>query len=230
MTAGAPVIAIDGPSASGKGTVAANVARALGFHYLDSGALYRLVALDALQSKSSLEDEAQLARRAASMRIEFRDAKTWLDGRDVTAQLRTEEASAAASKVAAQPAVRKALFERQQAFRQLPGLVAEGRDMGSVVFPEAALKVYLTASMETRAQRRYKQLIEKGMYAKMEDVVEELRRRDERDRSRPVAPLRHYPDAIFLDTSGLSIDEAVERILGWWRERAGARDDSPPQA
>jgi cytidylate kinase len=230
VTAAAPVIAIDGPSASGKGTVAANVARALGFHYLDSGALYRLVALDALRSKSSLEDEAQLARRARSMQIEFRDAKTWLDGHDVTAELRTEEASAAASKVAAQPTVRKALFERQRAFRHLPGLVAEGRDMGSVVFPEAALKVYLTASMETRAERRYKQLIEKGMYAKMEDVVEELRRRDERDRSRPVAPLRHYPDAIFLDTSGLSIDEAVERILGWWRERAGTPGNSPRQA
>lgn len=230
MTAEAPVIAIDGPSASGKGTVAANVARALGFHYLDSGALYRLVALDALRSKTGFDDEAQLAQRARAMRIEFRDGKTWLDGRDVTAELRTEEASANASKVAAQPAVRKALFERQRAFRRLPGLVAEGRDMGSVVFPEAALKVFLTASMETRAERRHKQLIEKGMYAKMEDVVEELRRRDERDSSRPVAPLKHYPDAIFLDTSGLSVDEAVDRILGLWRERSAAAGNSPRQA
>jgi cytidylate kinase len=226
----APVIAIDGPSASGKGTVAANVAGALGFHYLDSGALYRLVAAAALASDASLDDGQSLAATAKRMQVEFRDGRTWLDGRDVTAKVRTEEVSAAASRVAAQPAVRTALFERQRAFRRPPGLVAEGRDMGSVVFPEAALKVYLTASMDTRAERRYKQLIEKGMYAKMDDVVEELRRRDERDRSRPVAPLKHYPDAIFLDTSGLSIDEAVERILGWWRERAGARDDSPPQA
>ena len=136
------------------------------------------------------------------MQVEFRDGRTWLDGSEVTAEVRTEEVSAAASRVAAQPAVRRALFERQRAFRRPPGLVAEGRDMGSVVFPDAALKVYLTASIETRAERRYKQLIEKGMYAKMADVVEELRRRDERDRSRPVAPLKHYPDAIFLDTKG----------------------------
>ena len=220
MTAAIPVIAIDGPSASGKGTVAANVARSLGFHYLDSGALYRLVTLAALRSKTRTEDEAALAAIAARMNVEFRDGKTWLDGLDVTEDVRTEEVSAAASRVAAQPAVRRALFDRQRAFRVPPGLVAEGRDMGSVVFPDATLKVYLTASVETRAQRRYKQLIEKGMYAKMEDVVEELHRRDERDRSRPVAPLRHYPDAIFLETSDLSVDEAVERILGFWRERA----------
>ena len=230
MTAAVPVIAIDGPSASGKGTVAANVARALGFHYLDSGALYRLVTLAALTSNTSVEDEPALARLAAAMDVEFRDGRTWLAGRDVTADVRTEEVSAAASRVAAKPAVRKALYERQKAFRRAPGLVAEGRDMGSVVFPEAALKVFLTASMRTRAERRYKQLIEKGMYAKMEDVVEELHRRDERDSSRPVAPLRHYPDAIFLDTSGLSVDEAVDRILGLWRERAAAAGNSPRQA
>jgi cytidylate kinase len=221
-----PVIAIDGPSASGKGTVAANVAKALGFHYLDSGALYRLATLAALRARASLDDEAALAAIAAAMQVEFRDGRTWLDGHEVTADVRTEEVSAAASRVAAQPAVRKALFERQRAFRRPPGLVAEGRDMGSVVFPDAALKVYLTASIETRAERRYKQLIEKGMYAKMADVVEELHRRDERDRSRPVAPLKHYPDAIFLDTSGLSVEESVDRILAWWRERAPGKGSS----
>jgi len=225
-SANVPVIAIDGPSASGKGTVAANVAAALGFHYLDSGALYRLATLAALRARASLDDEAALAAIAGAMQVEFRDGRTWLDGREVTAEVRTEEVSGAASRVAAQPAVRRALFERQRAFRRPPGLVAEGRDMGSVVFPDAALKVYLTASMETRAERRYKQLIEKGMYAKMADVVEELRRRDERDRSRPVAPLKHYPDAIFLDTSGLSVEEAVNRILAWWRERSAASGSS----
>jgi cytidylate kinase len=220
------VIAIDGPSASGKGTVAANVAKALGFHYLDSGALYRLATLAALRAGASLDDEAALAAIAAAMKIEFRDDRTWLDGREVTAEVRTEEVSAAASRVAAQPAVRRALFDRQRVFRRPPGLVAEGRDMGSVVFPDAALKVYLTASVETRAERRYKQLIEKGMYAKMADVVEELRRRDERDRTRPVAPLKHYPDAIFLETSELSVEQAVERILKVWRERSGGRGSS----
>jgi cytidylate kinase len=228
--ANVPVIAIDGPSASGKGTVAANVAAALGFHYLDSGALYRLATLAALRARASLDDEAALAAIAGAMQVEFRDGRTWLDGREVTAEVRTEEVSAAASRVAAQPAVRRALFERQRAFRRPPGLVAEGRDMGSVVFPDAALKVYLTASIETRAERRYKQLIEKGMYAKMADVVEELHRRDERDRSRPVAPLRHYPDAVFLDTSNLSAAEAVDRILVLWREQAARLGNSSQRA
>jgi cytidylate kinase len=216
----APVIAIDGPSASGKGTVAAQVARALGFHYLDSGALYRLATLAALRSGTALDDEAALAALAGRMNVDFRDGTPLLDGRDVSAELRTEDVSATASRVAAQPSVRRALLERQRRFRAAPGLVADGRDMGSVVFPDAPLKVYLTACVETRAERRYKQLMEKGMYAKLSDVVEELRRRDERDSSRPVAPLKHYPDAIFLDTTGLTVQEAVEKILGWWREKA----------
>ena len=216
----APVIAIDGPSASGKGTVAEKVARELGFRYLDSGALYRLVTLAAQQSNADLADEAALARIAETMDIDFRDARTWLAGRDVSAALRAEEVSAAASRVAAHPAVRKALLARQRGFRTSPGLVADGRDMGSVVFPDAPLKVFLTADVEARAARRYKQLMEKGMDAKMGDVVEELRRRDERDSTRPVAPLRHYPDAIFLDTTGLTADEAAAKILGWWRERS----------
>ena len=220
MSGAVPVIAIDGPSASGKGTVAEKVARALGFRYLDSGALYRLVTLAAINARADLGDEPALARIAQDMEIDFREGKTWLAGSDVSADLRSEAVSAAASRVAAHPAVRRALLGRQRGFRTAPGLVADGRDMGSVVFPDAPLKVFLTADVAARAERRYKQLMEKGMYAKMGDVVEELRRRDERDSSRPVAPLRHYPDAIFLDTTGLSVAQAVERILGWWRERA----------
>jgi cytidylate kinase len=189
MSTNVPVIAIDGPSASGKGTVAQKVAQALGFHYLD-------------------------------MKIEFRDGATCLDGADVTQEVRTETVSTATSQVAANPAVRRALLKRQRGFLEPPGLVADGRDMGSVVFPEASLKVYLTADVATRAERRHKQLMEKGMYAKMEDVVEDLRRRDARDSSRAVAPLKHYPDAIFLDTTGLAVDAAVQKILDWWRERA----------
>ena len=216
----APVIAIDGPSASGKGTVAQRVAQALRFHYLDSGALYRLATLAALRKGTPADDEPALAAITEGMKVVFRDGRTWLDGEDVTEALRTEEVSALASQVAARPAVRQALLTRQRRFRQPPGLVADGRDMGSVVFPDASLKVYLTASIATRADRRYKQLMEKGMYAKMPDVVEDLRRRDERDASRPVAPLKHYPDAIFLDTTGITADEAVQAILGWWREKA----------
>ena len=215
-----PVIAIDGPSASGKGTVASRVAQALGFHYLDSGALYRLVAVAALRAAQDLDDEAALARLAEGMQIEFPGDAVLLGGRDVSAEMREEEVGVAASRVAARPAVREALLRRQRALRRAPGLVADGRDMGSIVFPDAPLKVFLTADVGTRAERRYKQLMEKGMYAKMPDVVEELRRRDERDTSRPVAPLKHYPDAIFLDTTGLSIEVAVERILGWWREKS----------
>jgi cytidylate kinase len=217
-----PVIAIDGPSASGKGTVAAKVAEALGFHYLDSGALYRLATLAALRRGANLDDEAALARIAADMEVEFRGDRIRLDGEDVTEALRTEDVSAATSRVAAKPAVRIQLLERQRGFCRRPGLVADGRDMGSVVFPEAPLKVYLTAGVETRAERRYKQLMEKGMYAKIGDVVEELRRRDERDTSRPVAPLKHYPDAFFLDTTGLSVDQAVQKVLGWWRDKSRA--------
>ncbi len=214
-----PVIAIDGPSASGKGTVAERVASALGFRYLDSGALYRLVTLAAQEAGTDLGDEPGLSRIAATMAFDFRDGRTWLAGHDVTAALRAEDVSAATSRVAAQPGVRRALLARQRGFRGAPGLVADGRDMGAVVFPDASLKVFLTADVATRAERRYKQLMEKGMYVKMGDVVEELRRRDERDSSRPVAPLKHYPDAVFLDTTGITAEQAVEKILGWWRER-----------
>jgi CMP/dCMP kinase len=215
-----PVIAIDGPAASGKGTIAAGVARALGFHYLDSGALYRLVALAALREGVPLDDGARLAAVARGMRIAFEPGIVRLGGEDVTEALRAEDVGRVASRVASQPAVRDALLQRQRDFRQAPGLVADGRDMGSVVFPHASLKVFLTADVGTRAERRHKQLMEKGMYARMEDVVEDLASRDARDASRAVAPLKHYPDAIFLDTTGLAVDEAVERILGWWRDKA----------
>jgi cytidylate kinase len=215
-----PTIAIDGPSASGKGTVAARVAKALGFHYLDSGALYRLVALIALDADIELRDEQALAEAARGMDPEFGEGKVLLGGLDVTAEMRAEDVSAAASRVAAHPAVRQALLERQRAFRRPPGLVADGRDMGSVVFPDAPLKVFLTADVGTRSERRYKQLMEKGMYGKIEDVVKDLRRRDERDASRPVAPLKHYPDAIFLDTTGLTVEQAVQEILAAWTKKA----------
>ena len=220
MSGAVPVIAIDGPSASGKGTVAERVARALGFRYLDSGALYRLATLGAMRRRLPLTDADSLARVAREMEIAFRDGGLWLDGEDVTEAVRSEEVSAATSRVAASAAVREALLGRQRQFREAPGLVADGRDMGSVVFPDATLKVFLTAEVPVRAERRHKQLMEKGMYAKMSDVVEDLRQRDTRDSTRPVAPLKHYPDALFLDTSALSIDQAVGQVLAWYRESA----------
>ena len=215
-----PVIAIDGPTASGKGTVAQMVAEKLGFHYLDSGSLYRLTALAAARQGVELTNAFAVARVAASLKIAFQDGKTLLDGEDVGDAIRTESASQNASRVAALPAVREALLSLQRDFRVSPGLVADGRDMGSVVFPDAALKVYLTASAGARAERRTKQLKEKGMSAIMSDVVKELRARDDRDMSRPVAPLKHYPDAYLLDTTGISADVAVERILAWAQSAA----------
>jgi cytidylate kinase len=208
-----PVIAIDGPTASGKGTVAQRVANALVFHYLDSGSLYRLAGLAAYELGLDLSHETAVARVAATLGIRFADDRVWLDGRDVSDEIRSEIASQNASRVAALPAVREALLQRQRAFRQMPGLVCDGRDMGSVVFPDATLKIFLTASVEARAERRTKQLKQKGMSAIMADVVKELRIRDERDMSRPVAPLKHYPDAYLIDTTGISADEAVGLIL-----------------
>lgn len=216
-----PVIAIDGPTASGKGTVAQQVAEKLGFHYLDSGSLYRLAALAALREGIEIGDGLAVARIAANMKVAFREGKTLLEGVDVGDEIRTESASQNASRVAALPAVRAALLALQRAFRAAPGLVADGRDMGSVVFPDAVVKVYLTASAEARAERRTKQLKEKGMSAIMSDVVKELRARDERDTSRPVAPLKHYPDAYLLDTTGISADVAVQKILVWAQESVG---------
>lgn len=223
MTA-VPVIAIDGPSASGKGTVAEAVAAQLGFHYLDSGALYRLTALAALRRNVALDDETALSEVARGLSPKFADRRIWLDGDDVSLALRSEQCAEAASRVAVLPAVRSALLARQRAFRQPPGLVADGRDMGSVVFPDAKLKIYLTASPEVRAERRYKQLIEKGLCANLEDLLQEIRNRDTRDANRSVAPLELAPGAKLLDTSRLSIDEAVAQVLAWHGE-----SDQPAQ-
>ena len=216
-----PVIAIDGPTASGKGTVAQRVAERLGFHYLDSGSLYRLVALAAIKRGQDLADADAVTKIAANMDVTFRDGKTLLDGRDVGDEIRTEAASQNASRVAALPSVRTALLNLQRDFRVAPGLVADGRDMGSVVFSDAVLKVYLTASAEARAERRTKQLKEKGMSAIMSDVVKELGARDERDMNRPVAPLKHYSDAYLIDTTGISAEVAVQKILSLAQKSLG---------
>ncbi len=218
VTWAAPVIAIDGPSASGKGTVAARVAEALGFAYLDSGALYRLTALAAKQAGVDWADEAGVANLAAVLDVEFSGSDIRLNGSLVGDAIRTEEMSTGASKVAALPAVREALLFRQRAFNTLPGLVGDGRDMGSVIFPQAPLKVFLTASAEARAERRYKQLIEKGFSANLADLLADLQQRDARDSQRSVAPLRQEADAKLLDTTHLTIEQAVNQVLGWARE------------
>ena len=212
----APVIAIDGPSASGKGTIASRVSKKLGFHYLESGALYRLVALIAL--REGVTDEARLASLAETMDVVFDDGETWLGDEAVTEKVRSEPVGNRASEVARLPAVRQALLRRQRAFRRPPGLVADGRDMATVVFPDAELKVFLTAEAEIRAQRRYNQLIEKGIDANLRALSRDLRERDERDAKRAVAPLVPAADSRVLDSSALSIDEVVERIVGWWQE------------
>ena len=219
MTPPVPAIAIDGPSASGKGTVAERVAKALGFHYLDSGALYRLVALAALRSGLEFNDETVLAALARDLDICFGDRKIWLTSQNVTDDIRSEICGINASKVAAFPGVRLALLARQQAFRRRPGLVAEGRDMGTVVFPDATLKVFLTASAEIRAERRYKQLKEKGIDANIRTLLQELRERDQRDSARSVAPLQQAVDARELDSTGLGIDEIVRQVLDWYRQK-----------
>ncbi|WP_189941905.1 (d)CMP kinase [Sulfuriferula thiophila] len=218
-----PVIAIDGPSASGKGTVAALVAKALGFHYLDSGALYRLTALAAQRQCVALDDEAALAELALHLDVRFEDGEVYLQNERVTDDVRSEACGTGASKVAVLPAVRTALLARQHAFRQLPGLVADGRDMGSVVFPDAALKIFLTATAEERAQRRYKQLMEKGISANLTNLLEDLRERDARDSARSVAPLRQEKDAILLDTTHINVNAAVDFVLKNFNLVAGAQ-------
>ena len=220
-----PVIAVDGPAASGKGTIAQGVARALAFHYLDSGSLYRLVALTALRTGIALDDAPRLAESAAAMGATFAAERIFLDDADVTAALRTPEVSAAASTVAVFPEVRKALLARQRAFRRPPGLVADGRDMGTVVFPDASLKVYVTASAEERARRRYKQLIEKGNSVTIDGLLRDIRERDARDRTRPAAPLRPAVDAIILDTTGMSIDASIAFVLERFRALGTPRGD-----
>jgi 3-phosphoshikimate 1-carboxyvinyltransferase len=215
----APVIAIDGPSASGKGTVAQRVAKELGYHFLDSGALYRLTALAAMRAEVALDNEAAVAGVAATLAAEFDGDRILLGGDEVTEAIRAEEVGVGASKVAAMPAVRSTLLERQRAYRQLPGLVADGRDMGSVVFPEAPVKVFLTASAEARAERRYKQLIEKGMPANMRTLLQDLQERDARDAARAVAPLKQCVDAELVDTTPMGIDEAVAAVLDMVRRK-----------
>lgn len=208
-----PVIAIDGPTASGKGTVAGLVARALGWQLLDSGSIYRMVALSAFKRDVALDDEAGLTRLALALDARFADGAIMLDGEDVSLAVRREETGNAASRLAALAGVRAALLERQRAFRQAPGLVADGRDMGSIVFPDAPLKIFLTASVEARADRRHKQLIAKGLPANIEDLLHDLRQRDARDSTRAVAPLRPCEDAVLLDTTEMSIDGAVRFVL-----------------
>jgi cytidylate kinase len=214
-----PVIAIDGPSASGKGAVASRVADALDFHYLESGALYRLVALECLNRR--LADKGAIVEVAKGLPVSFHNERIILSGQDVTDAIRSEECGVKASEVAQIPEVRQALLVRQRAFRMPPGLVADGRDMATVVFPDATLKVFLTATPEIRAQRRYKQLIDKGIDANLRALSRDLQERDARDASRPVAPLVPAPDSQVLDSTALSIDQVVERIVGWWRERNG---------
>jgi 3-phosphoshikimate 1-carboxyvinyltransferase len=217
VTQAVPVIAIDGPSASGKGTVAMLVAQELGFNYLDSGALYRVLALAAQKHGVALDDEAGLAQLAANMDVRFEGADIWLDNEKAGDEVRGEQCAAGASKVAALPAVRAALLDKQRAFRRAPGLVTDGRDMGSVVFPDAVLKVFLTASAEARSERRYKQLKEKGMDANIAALLQEIRVRDERDSQRSVAPLQQATDAGLLDTTDLGIAQAVQEVLARYR-------------
>ena len=213
MTPPPPVIAIDGPAASGKGTVAQGVAAALRLHYLDSGSLYRLVALKASREGVAANDEAGLAALARSLDVAFDNHRIRLDGLDVTEELRGEPVSAAASRVAVFPAVRSVLVARQRGFRRPPGLVADGRDMGTVVFPDAILKIYLMASAEVRAGRRYKQLIEKGNSVTLEGLLLDIRERDARDSARAAAPLKAAVDAVILDTTDMTIDASIAFVL-----------------
>lgn len=221
----APVIAIDGPSASGKGTISALVARALGWHILDSGALYRLVAYAALKHSVPLDDTGQLEDIARELNVRFeagvnnQETSIYLDDENVTTAIRGEDCGNAASTVAAIPGVRTALLDRQRAFQQPPGLVADGRDMGTVVFPGAKLKIFLTASAEERAKRRYKQLIEKGVSVNLADLFNEIAERDQRDSQRAAAPLKPADDAVELDTTHMTIPAVVDHILTMYRDR-----------
>ena len=213
------VIAIDGPSASGKGTVAQRVADALGWRYLDSGALYRITALYARNRQIAWDSEAAVTALAQALPVEFVEGAVLLDGEDVSAAIRSEEIGMGASRVAALPAVRSALLQRQRAFLTEQGLVADGRDMGSVVFPDAVLKVFLTASPQVRAERRAKQIGVPLDGAGFERILADIEARDEADRNRAVAPLQKLPEAHLLDTSALTIEESVKKVLDWYREK-----------
>lgn len=214
------VITIDGPTASGKGTVAHRVAKHLGFQYLDSGALYRLTALSAIDAQVALDDEISIAAMARVLPCHFNHGHVYLADKDVTDEVRAEQIGVAASRIAVLPQVRQALVDLQLSFRTGNGLVADGRDMGTVIFPDAVLKVFLTASAEARASRRYKQLKEKGIAANMEDLVKDLIERDARDSSRTTAPLKPAPDAYVLDTSAMTAEQAVQQVLDWYAQVA----------
>jgi cytidylate kinase len=217
-----PVLTIDGPTASGKGTVALKVARLLGWHFLDSGAMYRLVALSAEQAGVRVTDSAALARLATGLRVRF-DAvgEVYLNDAPVGEVLRTELIGERASQVAVHPAVRQALLALQRGFRRSPGLVADGRDMGTVVFPDAALKVFLTAGVRARAERRYKQLLARGLSVKLEEILADLEHRDHRDATRAVAPLTPAPDAFVLDSTYLDVEQTVSAVLARWATLGG---------
>ena len=212
----APVITIDGPTASGKGTVAHRVAEALGWHVLDSGALYRISALLVHESGTDPENQAKVGALASAMNVRFSAGAILLEGRDISNDIRLEAIGNLASRIAAYPVLREALLQRQRAFRQLPGLVADGRDMGTVVFPDAPLKIFLEASVQARAERRCKQLMEKGISVNLGGLAEDMRLRDERDRGRNVAPLMAASDARVVDSSSLSIEETVAAVLDHW--------------
>ena len=216
------VVAIDGPAASGKGTVAQGVAHALGFHYLDSGALYRLVALKALREAIAIDDEAALAAAARQLDASFEDGAVSLEGADVAEAIRAEAVGVTASQVAVFPQVRAALVDWQRSFRRPPGLVAEGRDMGTVVFPDAVLKAYVTASPEERARRRYNQLIMKGNSVTLDGLLRDIRERDARDSSRAAAPLKVAADAVVLDTTDLTIEAAIDVVVRRYRTLVAA--------
>lgn len=214
----APVIALDGPTASGKGTVALHVAAFLGWHVLDSGAIYRLAALTVMNHDVALTDLTRISDLAREMRIHFEQGRILLDGVDVTSSIRHENVGNLASELAKEPVLRQGLLERQRAFRTWPGLVADGRDMGTVVFPDAPLKIFLLADVDARAHRRYRQLVEKGESADYEIILADLKARDERDMNRLVAPLKPAEDAYVIDSSALTVEQTVERVLALWRQ------------